>query len=315
MLVVSAPVALPKSASLVPIVLATVQGLAAQAISTRILTSSIKSRLKTCSPTAIREARHLLEQEIGAKRKALKQQFPLAAMTMTIGAWTSWWNPTNQGWHLYAPTWLVIGVEASFLFFFGALDNIQDEVLPLGKPHFLELATLTLGSVATLLVLLRANKVYLVKAVSIIFGTTIANTNDTRFWRLLGPVALLLSATSAFLPTWEAGPSARIVIFNIAAACLTSLAYEKLTQEGNPIKAPQWLVNQAQAGMLHYFSMSVMIQLGLFPLGWLPREILYSFLYYWSKLFQHYQCLELLPDVGAPAGEKEVSAKIRACRS
>jgi len=267
----------------------------AQAAFTCILTSSVKARLKAgCTPEAVATSQKLLTDQLQGKRTAFRNTLLPLVATLAIGVITHWIHP-DQNWSEFAPPLWIIGVEWIFHIVFSALDNIQDETAQLGQPQKTEMGLLAIFGVLSV-VLLRANKVYTVRCARTVIGTNFAGTADTKLWRIASILLILfVCMNAAYLPTWEAGPPTRIVIMNVAALSVLSASYEKLTQAGNPLGAPHWLINLAHEGLHYYVYISIMMLLGLFPLGWLVSEVLVKQVaYFSSKIFQHQKCVDVL---------------------
>jgi hypothetical protein len=268
-------------------------GLLAQLVSERIVERSVQSRLASidCSrQDALSQSEVLLRSELERKQASLQQAIPFSFLAMAIGQITVWTNPCQQ-WQLYSPSGLVLGVDYAFQCFFNALDNIQDEVSPLGQVAFTDLLVLSVGSIAAVSFLVNANKAYQVKVISILAGTVAAKTDDTLPWKFYGSTALLLSILLAVFGA-AVGPSTRIVGIIVGAFCLTSYSYEKITIKGT--SAPLWLVKGAEAGALHYLQLCCLVAIGVYPVGWLPRELMSYLVYYRLKIKQHASNLNLV---------------------
>jgi hypothetical protein len=270
-------------------------GLLARDISDRILRNSIESRLSgpDCSFEAAHQAQQLLEFQKDRKESALKKAIPLSLLTLAIGQVSVWVHP-RQGWKLYAPSTLTLGIDAVYQSFYHTLDDIQDEVSPLGSVKFRDLLSLSVATGIAISILLRINKVYHVKALSTLFGTVLAETNDTDHWKYFALGGLALTLVLITFSTNAVGPPTQVIAKLVAGFCLTSLLYEKITAPDNPLHSPLWLIKLSEAGFLHYAQLWLLNLAGLYPSGWLPREIVSYFAYFWFKIHHFEMSLKMV---------------------
>lgn len=303
-----------------PVVQAATIGLSGQFISNQVLTRSVVRRIQQVQidhPEALEvslsKAQVALQTELGRKQGDVHRMLPYGLVTVMLACFLSLRTTSlTTTSYIGPPSLVTMSIEVAFLFFFGALDNIQDEVSSLGDPTTLEIAILGLGTISTLLLLLRSNQVYAIKSLSILFGTTVAKTNDTKLWKWFGPIAALgvalssvwqlqqpLHATSTPLsvPSVSGGGDSPISSFlwpNVLAGCLVSMVYEKVVQRGNPLGIRPWWIGHIQSGLLHFGHIWIFSCLGWYPLYWIPRELIYQATYLYSKISQHRRCLTIV---------------------
>ena len=252
---------------------------------------------------AFEEAKALLQREIKAKAAGQRLSVWFCLFTVVVGQVTIWVNPIQAqgGWELYAPSAVTAGVSSAFYFFLNALDNIQDEVSLIGKPRVFDLVVLSILTLLTAGYLLWANRLYFVKGPAMIFGAVLAKTCDTTVWNIVAVATMsFIALTAVSLTLVEEfsvpGPEWIQVFKLIVARCSCAFVYEAVTAKGNAWKAPNWLVKVAAGDGLHHLYYCIAICSGLFPVGWLPSELVAGYFSFQSNIRQHSRNLALIQE-------------------
>jgi len=267
----------------------------AQHASDCILRNSVKSRMEDCkNADSDRRALELLHVAKKQKKVAFHRSILLTFVTLVIGQVSIWAHPSRQGWRIHAPGMLAWGSKTVYLVFFTTLDDIQDELAPLGRPSRRDLIALCILATCPVFVLLKANKMFHVEAISQLVGTVSAKTADTVFWKLFAAGAILVCTLLIFTAKSVVGPSTPDVALITGGFCLVSIFYEKICASGNPLQSPPWLVRAAEAGMLHYGIIWFFSLVGIYPAGWLPPTMAYYLGYYCLKIRNFSMCTRLI---------------------
>merc|ERR1712029_438652 len=273
----------------------------AQYASDCILRNSVKSRMEDCKHgDSDQRALELLHVAKKQKKVAFHRSILLTFVTLVIGQVSIWAHPSRQGWRIHAPGMLAWGAKTVYLVFFTTLDDIQDEVAPLGRPSRRDLFSPSILAICPLFVLLKTNKMYHVEAIQLLVGTVIAQTTDTVFWKFFAVGAILVCTLLIFTAKSAVGPSTPDVALITGGFCLVSIFYEKICASGNPLRSPPWLVRAAEAGMLQYGIIWFFSLVGIYPAGLLLPTMAYYLGYYRLKIRNFSMCTRLIRSLTHP---------------